>query len=61
VQVIISISERVDSGNAVGSRSDDELRGALKIGAVGYVAIAALIAGIGGLASELPWPCSSLS
>jgi len=54
VQVIITISQRADA-DAVGSRSDEELRGALKIGAVGYIAIAALIATIGGLTSELSW------
>src|SRR5215472_15995569 len=56
VQVIMTISQRADSAKAVGSRSDEELRGALQIGAVGYVAIAALIAAIGGLSSELSWP-----
>jgi uncharacterized oligopeptide transporter (OPT) family protein len=56
VQVITAISQRSDAADTVGSRSDAELRGALKIGAVGYVAIAALIAGLGGLVSELSWP-----
>jgi uncharacterized oligopeptide transporter (OPT) family protein len=56
VQVIMTISQRVDAAKAVGTRSDEELRGALLIGAVGYVTIAALIAAIGGLASELSWP-----
>jgi uncharacterized oligopeptide transporter (OPT) family protein len=56
VQVIMTISQRADAAKATGSRSDEELRGALKIGAVCYVAIAALIAAIGGLASELSWP-----
>src|SRR6516225_784982 len=56
VQVIMTISQRADAAKAVGSRSDEELRGALQIGAVGYVAIAALIAAIGGLSSELSWP-----
>src|SRR6266699_2942704 len=59
VQVIMAISQRADAADAVGGRGDEELRGALKIGAVGYVAIAALIAGIGGLASELSWPMLS--
>jgi hypothetical protein len=54
--VPMTISQRADAAKAVGSRSDEELRGALQIGAVGYVAIAALIAAIGGLASELSWP-----
>src|SRR5499433_525337 len=44
VQVIMTISQRADATKAVGSRSDEELRGALQIGAVGYVAIAARIA-----------------
>jgi hypothetical protein len=44
------------AAKAVGSRSAEELSGALQIGAVGYVAIAALIAAIGGLASEVSWP-----
>jgi uncharacterized oligopeptide transporter (OPT) family protein len=56
VQVIMAISQRVSSADAPGSRGDEELRGALKIGAVGYIAIAALIAAIGGLVSELSWP-----
>ena len=56
VQVIMTISQRADAAKAVGSRSDEELRGALQMGAVGYVAIAALIAVIGGLTSELSWP-----
>jgi uncharacterized oligopeptide transporter (OPT) family protein len=56
VQVIILISQRAEGANAAGGRSDEELRGALKFGAVGYIAIAALIAAIGGLASELSWP-----
>jgi uncharacterized oligopeptide transporter (OPT) family protein len=56
VQVIMTISQRADSAKVVGSRSDEELRGALQIGAVGYVAIGALIAAIGGLSSELSWP-----
>ncbi|HXW24483.1 MAG TPA: OPT/YSL family transporter [Xanthobacteraceae bacterium] len=56
VQVIIAIARRADEADAAGGRSDEELRGALKLGAVGYVAIAALIATIGGLASELSWP-----
>src|SRR5262245_1180990 len=55
VQVIMTISQRAEATKAVG-RSDEELRGALQIGAVGYVAIAALIAVIGGLTSELSWP-----
>src|SRR5262249_12162306 len=55
VQVIMTISQRAEATKAVG-RSDEELRGALQIGAVGYVAIAALIAAIGGLTSELSWP-----
>jgi len=50
------ISQRAEATKAVGSRSDEELRGALQMGAVGYVAIAALIAVIGGLTSELSWP-----
>src|SRR5258708_5975360 len=41
VQVIMTISQRADADKAAGSRSDEELRGALKIGAIGYVAIAA--------------------
>src|SRR5262245_29611880 len=56
VQVIMTISQRAGATKAVGSRSDEELRGALQMGAVGYVAIAALIAVIGGLTSELSWP-----
>src|SRR5262249_40701321 len=56
VQVIMTISQRADAAKAVGSRSDEELRGALQMGAVGYVAIAALIAVIGGLSSDLAWP-----
>jgi uncharacterized oligopeptide transporter (OPT) family protein len=43
VQVIMTISQRADAAKAVGSRSDEELRGALQIGAVGYVAIAFVI------------------
>src|SRR5215472_2822809 len=56
VQVIMTISQRADAAKAVGSRSDEELRGALQIGAAGYVAIADFIAAIGGLSSELSWP-----
>jgi uncharacterized oligopeptide transporter (OPT) family protein len=56
VQVIMTISQQADAAKAAGSRSDEELRGALKIGAAGYIAIATLIAAIGGLASELSWP-----
>jgi uncharacterized oligopeptide transporter (OPT) family protein len=56
VQVIVTISRRADAAKAVGTRSDQELRGALQIGAVGYVVIAAFIAVIGGLASALSWP-----
>jgi uncharacterized oligopeptide transporter (OPT) family protein len=56
VQVIMTISQRADAAKAEGSRSDDELREALKIGAAGYVVIAALIAAIGGVASDLSWP-----
>jgi uncharacterized oligopeptide transporter (OPT) family protein len=46
VQVIMTINQRADAAKDLGSRSDEELRGALKIGAAGYVAIAALIAAI---------------
>jgi uncharacterized oligopeptide transporter (OPT) family protein len=56
LQVIMTISQRADAAKAAGSRSDEELRGALSLGAVGYVAIALLIAAIGGLTSQLSWP-----
>jgi uncharacterized oligopeptide transporter (OPT) family protein len=56
VQVVMTISPRADAAKAIGTRSDEELRGAFLIGAVGYVTIAGLIAAIGGLASELSWP-----
>src|SRR6516225_9026101 len=48
VQVLMTISERGDANKAVGSRSDVELRGARQRGAIRYVAIAGLIAAIGG-------------
>jgi uncharacterized oligopeptide transporter (OPT) family protein len=56
VQVIIAITRRMESTDAAAVRGDAELRRALQIGAVGYIAIACLIAVIGGLASQLAWP-----
>jgi uncharacterized oligopeptide transporter (OPT) family protein len=56
VQVIIAITRRVESSSAAASRGDGELRRALAIGAVGYIAIACLIAAIGGLVAQLAWP-----
>jgi uncharacterized oligopeptide transporter (OPT) family protein len=55
VQVIIAITRRTEAVNAA-SRGDGELRRALTIGAIGYIAIACLIAAIGGLLSQLDWP-----
>jgi uncharacterized oligopeptide transporter (OPT) family protein len=56
VQVIMIIHSRADKPEAAGSRSDEEMRGALKLGTAGYIAIAALLAAMGGLASEIAWP-----
>ncbi len=56
VQVVISMGQRSDSSKAGGGRSDNELRAALTTGAIGYIAIAALIAVIGGVASQMSWP-----
>jgi len=55
-QVIATIRARADKAEAAGTRSDEELRSALTLGAIGYVAIAILLAAIGGLASDLAWP-----
>jgi uncharacterized oligopeptide transporter (OPT) family protein len=56
VQVIMIIHSRADKPEAAGNRSDEEMRGALKLGTAGYIAIAALLAAMGGLASEIAWP-----
>ena len=56
VQVIVSIGRRADATATGAGTGDDELRVALTMGAIGYLAIAMLIAVIGGVASQLSWP-----
>jgi uncharacterized oligopeptide transporter (OPT) family protein len=52
-QIALTIWRRGDGETPPGSRSDDDLKMTLRLGAVGYVGIAALIAVLGGLVTEL--------
>jgi uncharacterized oligopeptide transporter (OPT) family protein len=53
VQIALIIWRRSAGEEPVGTRSDTELRGALGLGAVGYMAIAVLIAFMGGLIAQM--------
>jgi uncharacterized oligopeptide transporter (OPT) family protein len=53
VQIVMAIWRRADGEAPAGSRSDAELKSALGLGAVGYIAIALLIAALGGLIADM--------
>jgi uncharacterized oligopeptide transporter (OPT) family protein len=53
VQIGLAIWRRADGEVPSGSRSDAEFKSALSLGAVGYVAIAMLIAVLGGLITDM--------
>jgi uncharacterized oligopeptide transporter (OPT) family protein len=53
VQIVLAIWRRADGEPPAGSRSDAELKSALGLGGVGYVAIALLLAALGGLMTAM--------
>jgi uncharacterized oligopeptide transporter (OPT) family protein len=53
VQIVLTILRRTDTDAPAGTRSDAEVRTALGIGGIGYMAIAVLIAVMGGLITQM--------